>query len=155
MHPKSPALPRWARRALVVAVSLQLTIRVVGVVAARRRNVGDASSSPRIRRVKTMGQVTLRPTSQELARVEVDLALAGVEMDLTAASPAPGGLDLILTCAMAGGDVRVPSGWTVARDSRGLGGIIVKGDLVPAPPAEADLRVDLRAFAGGVTLHAG
>jgi hypothetical protein len=76
-------------------------------------------------------------------------------VDLSAARPAPGGLDLILTCAMAGADVRVPAGWTVARDSRGLGGITVKGTLAPAPPVLADLRVDLRAFAGGVTLHAG
>jgi hypothetical protein len=155
MHPKSPILPRWARRVLVVAGTLQLALRVGGVIAARRRNVGDASSSPRIRRVRTMGQVRLRPASQELARVEVDLALAGVELDLTAAKPAAGGIDLILSCAMAGGDVRVPAGWTVSRDSRGLGGITVKGVLEPAPPAQADLRVDLRAFAGGVTLHAG
>jgi hypothetical protein len=150
-----PPIPRWARRALVVAVGVQLALRVGGAVAARRRNVGNASSSPRIRRVKTLGQMRLSPASRELARVEVDLVLAGVDLDLTAAEPAPGGVDLILTCALASGDVRVPAGWTVARDSRGLGGITVRGDLAPAVPAQADLRVDLRAFAGGVTLHAG
>jgi hypothetical protein len=155
MRAKSPILPLWARRVLVVAGTVQLALRVGGVIAARRRNVGDSSSSPRIRRVKTLGQMRLRPASPELARVEVDLVLAGVDLDLTAAEPAPGGVDLILTCAMAGGDVRVPAGWTVAQDSRGLGGITVKGDLAPAAPAQADLRVDLRAFAGGVTLHAG
>jgi hypothetical protein len=155
MRAKPPTLPRWARRALLVAGTVQLALRVGGAVAARRRNVGDPSSSPRIRRVKTLGQISLHPASRELARVEVDLALAGVDLDLTEAEPAPGGVDLILTCVMAGGDVRVPAGWAVSQDCRGFGGIAVKGDLLPAPAAEADLRVDLRAFAGGVTLHAG
>jgi hypothetical protein len=154
MSAKPPVIPRWVRRFLAVVAVVQLALKVGGLLAARRRNVGDPSS-PRIRRVMTMGEVTLRPTSQELARVEVDAALAGVEVDLSRAKPAPGGVDLILSCAMAGGDVLVPPGWTVARDSRGVGGITVKGDLPSAPPAEADLRVDLRALAGGVTLHAG
>jgi hypothetical protein len=149
---KAVAIPRWARRALVVAGLIQLAVRVGGLVAARRLDLGDASS-PRIRRVKTLGQVVLRPESHGLARIEVDLALAGLELDLTKARPALGGIDLVLRCALAGGDVRVPAYWKVFWESRGAGGVTVKGGLTAPDPASADLRIDLRALAGGVTIR--
>lgn len=152
MSTKASVLPRWARRTLAVVGIFQLLVRGGGLLAARRLNVGEYTSA-RIRRVKTQGQLRISPDSQELARIELDLVLAGAELDLTAATPAPGGLDLVLTCVMAGGEVRIPAGWKVSWESRGVGGVSVKEGVTAALPATADLRVDLRAFAGGVTLR--
>ena len=149
---KAPVLPRWAKRALIAVGGFQLAVRAGGLVAAHRLDLGNASS-PRIRRVKTLGQITLRPESHELARVEVDLVLAGVELDLTKSRPAVGGIDLILKCALAGGNVRVPAHWRIFWDSRGPGGVTVKGGLTATDPASADLRISLSAFAGGVTIR--
>ncbi|HSE07449.1 MAG TPA: hypothetical protein VLB29_02180 [Nocardioidaceae bacterium] len=152
MTTKALALPRWARRALVAAGLFQLTMRVAGLVAAHRLDLGDASSA-RIRRVKTLGQAVLRPESHELARIEVDLVLAGVELDLTKAQPAVGGIDLLLKCVLGGGDVRVPAHWRLYWESRGAGGVTVKGGLTAPDPASADLRIALSALAGGVTIR--
>lgn len=152
MTTKPFAIPRWARRALVAAGVFQLAVRAGGLVAARRLDLGDATS-PRIRRVKTLGQIVLRPESHELARVQVDLVLAGVDLDLTKARPALGGIDLVLRCALAGGDIRIPAYWKVFWESRGAGGVTVKGGLTAPDPASADLRIDLTAFAGGVTIR--
>ena len=77
----------------------------------------------------------------------------GVELDLTKAQPAVGGIDLLLKCVMAGGDVRVPAHWRLYWESRGAGGVTVKGGLTATDPASADLRLDLSAVAGGVTIH--
>lgn len=147
-------LPRWARSTLVAVGTAQIGLKVGGRIVARRLDVGEETSA-RIRRVLTLGQLSLRPDSQELARIEVDLVLAGVALDLRATKPAPGGVDLILGCVLAGGDVWIPGTWGVSWESRGIGGLTIRGDLVPAPPAAADLRLDVRALAGGVTLHVG
>jgi hypothetical protein len=132
----------------------QLGIRVGGRLLARRLNSGDETSS-QLRRVQTMGQVSLRPTSHELSRLRFDLAFAGLDLDLTQARPAPGGTDILLNCAFGGGNVRVPAGWTIASDSRGVGAVAAKGDG-GAPGAHAataaDVRIHLRALFGGVTV---
>jgi hypothetical protein len=152
MTTRASVLPRWARRTLVAVGTFQILMRVGGLFAARRLDLGEPSSA-RIRRVKTLGTVTLRPESHELARIELDLVLAGAELDLTKARPALGGIDLILKCALAGGNVRVPAHWKIFWESRGPGGVTVKGGLTAPDPASADLRIDLSAFAGGVTIR--
>ena len=154
MSTRRSVLLRRARPWLLAAAAVQLALRGGGLLAARRLEVGDPSSA-RIRRVKTLGQVTMKADSKELARIELDLVLAGGRLDLTAASPAPGGIDLILTCALAGAEVRVPETWRISTDTHGPGGVTVKGALTTVNPASADLRVDLRAFGGGATLTAG
>lgn len=84
-----------------------------------------------------------------------DLVLAGMNLDLTQARPAPGGTDVTVNCALAGGDIRVPSTWTIVSDSRGAGGVTVKGatpDVAPEDRAAPQIRVHLRALLGGVTV---
>lgn len=101
-----------------------------------------------------MGPLVMSPDSQDLARIELDLVMAGAQLDLTGARPAPGGIDLILIVAMAGAEIRIPTEWRVSWSSRGPGGLDVKGPVLEADPASADLRVDVRVLAGGVTLRA-
>jgi hypothetical protein len=149
------ALPRWARRWLVAMGLFQLTLKVAGLVAARRMDEGTPSSS-RLRRVKTMGQVSLAADSQELSELEVDLAMAGAELDLSRARPAPGGVDVMLRCAMAGGEIVVPRHWRVAWDAKGVGGVAAQDPRLRSnglDPVTADLRVHLRALFGGVNLR--
>ncbi|MGH3507118.1 MAG: hypothetical protein ACRDO2_07930 [Nocardioidaceae bacterium] len=103
----------------------------------------------------TLGEVSLKATSETLSSLRFDLMLAGVDLDLTQANPAPGGTDITFTCLLAGGNVRVPAGWTVAADSVGVGGLSVKNSTDSADsvdPETADLRIHLRAFLGGVTV---
>ena len=134
---------------------VQMAIRVSGMVMAHRLDTGDEASGQQ-RRVKTMGQLALRPTSQELSRLQFDLALAGLDLDLTQARPAPGGVDILLNCLMAGGNIRVPAGWHVATESRGVGGVNVKTsdqELEDGEPTAADVRVHLNAAFGGVQVE--
>jgi hypothetical protein len=145
---------RRARPWLIGIGVAQLVIRIGGRVLAKRLNTGDESSSI-LRRVQTMGQVSLRPTSHELSSIQFDLAFAGLNLDLTRARPAPGGIDVGLTCVLAGGNIRVPSEWRIASETRGLGGVTMKGTgqaNEPQDSAGAALRIHLRAFLGGVTV---
>jgi hypothetical protein len=145
-------LSRRVRRFLFAATVVQLAVRAGGRLAARRLDVGE-ESSPRIRRVRTMGPLVLKPGAQDLARIELDLVMAGAQLDLTGARPAPGGLDLILTLAMSGAEVRLPRQWRVSWVQRGPGAVTVQGSLTEAEPAAADLRIDVRTLAGGATLR--
>ena len=145
---------RHVRRWLVVVGVIQAGVKIGGELAARRLDSGDESSSS-LRRVCTFGEVEVRPTSQSLSTLRFDLSFAGLELDLTQASPAPGGVDVTVTCALAGGNIRVPIGWRVASDVAGMGGVTVK-DESERPrvddPADADVRVHVRALFGGVTV---
>lgn len=155
MATTASAFPRWARRWLIAMGLFQLALRLGGMLLARRLDEGTPSSA-RLRRVKTLGQVSLAADSQELSELEVDLALAGTELDLSHARPAPGGVDVTLRCAMAGGEIVVPAHWRVAWDSRGLGGVAAQDPRLRSnglDPVTADLRVHLRALFGGVNLR--
>jgi hypothetical protein len=90
-----------ARPWLIGIGLVQLGIRIGGRVLASRLNVGDETTSE-LRRVQTLGQISLRPMSQELTSVRFDLVLAGMDLDLTQARPAPGGVDVTVNCALAG-----------------------------------------------------
>jgi hypothetical protein len=166
MSRKERSLARRARRWLLTLGVIQLLLRFGGQLAARRRDEGDESSA-RLRRVGTLGAVSLSPVSQGLAAVGLDLVLAGAELDLTGARPASGGVDLTLTCVLAGCDVRVPADWRVSWDRRGIGGVAPhnqrvspSGQMTGHQPDErdpdtADLRIHLRALFGGVNLLIG
>ena len=153
--PTTPSVLRRARRLLLAVGLFQLTLRLVGQVLARRLDEGTPSSS-RLRRVKTLGQVSLAADSQELDELELDLAMAGAELGLSGARPAPGGVDVTLRCAMAGGEIVVPEHWRVAWDSKGIGGVAAQDPRLRSnglDPVTADLRVHLRAVFGGVNLR--
>jgi hypothetical protein len=155
MATTASALPRWARRVLLAVGLFQLTLRVGGLLLARRLDEGTPSSG-RIRRIKTLGQVSITADSQELEELEIDLAMAGAELDLSRARPAPGGADVTFRCAMAGGEIVVPEHWRVAWDSKGVGGVAAQDPRLRSnglDPVTADLRVHLRAVFGGVNLR--
>lgn len=134
---------------------VQATIRVGGRVLAHRLDSGDESSG-RIRRVMTMGQVSLRPHSQDFSGAQLDLVMAGANLDLRNARPSPGGIDVTVNCSLAGADIRIPPEWTVSSDVVGLGGVNLRdsGPEAEAPDgASADLRIHLRALLGGVNVR--
>lgn len=153
---KRTGFQRRVRRLMLVMGILQLALRLGGLVLARRLDEGD-SSSPRLRRVKTLGGVILSLDSQELADVEVDLVFAGMQLDLSGAQPAPGGIELTLACAFGGGDIRVPRHWRVTWDRRGIGGVAIDPALATdgRDPATAELRVHVRSLFGGVNIRPG
>jgi len=135
--------------------ALQVAVAVTGNVLAKRRNTGDETSSI-IRRVVTQGGLQLRPRSTGLRRVELDAAMAGVELDLTGVpAKVPGGVDVDVRALMAGVDVTVPEGWSVWWDGSGPGGI---GPARKRPvqkaetPDDADVRVRARLLFAGVGL---
>src|SRR3954462_1279823 len=118
--------------------------------AARRLDEGDESSTS-IRRVVTMGGLELRPTSPTLARVRVDLVMAGGELDFTEAPPLPGGVDVTVRAVMAGMSIRVPRGWRLWSEFSGVGGMGAGAGVQETPEwVEADLRLHARAVFGGI-----
>lgn len=154
--PRSTRTP--LRRALPWVIGLaafQLTLRAGGLLLARRFDAGDASSSE-LRRVRTLGSVTLSSTSKALMHLQFELVFAGLDLDLRQAKPAPGGIDLELNCAFSGANIRVPADWRIAWDSRGPGGVDARRPGAAADaedPASADLRVHLRALFGGAAVR--
>ena len=140
---------------LVIWGALQLALRVAGIVLAKRRNTGDEFASV-IRRVVVQRGMELRPRSTALRRLEVDAAMAGVEIDLSGVpGKVPGGIDVEIRALMAGVDVAVPEGWSVDWQGSGPGGI---GPARKRPvqkaesPDDADVRVHARLLFAGVGL---
>src|SRR3712207_3820510 len=91
---------------------LQAAVALTGLVTARRTDLGDESSTS-IRRTRTHNGLELRPTNPALARVRVDLAMAGAEIDLTGVERPAEGIDVTIRALMAGAAVRVPADWRV------------------------------------------
>jgi hypothetical protein len=149
-------LPAGARKVLPWLagwMAFQGLLAVGGRVAARRLDQGD-NGSPTIRRVMTLGGVQLRPGSPTLARVELDLMMAGGELDLTATPPLPGGVDVVARVVMGGLAVRVPRGWRVYWDFRGVGGVGADAGVERTTDwASADLRLKARVILGGIGIE--
>jgi hypothetical protein len=149
-----PALARKVLPWLAGWMAFQVLLAVGGRVAASRLDRGD-DSSPDIRRVMTLGGVQLRPGSPTLSRVELDLVMAGGELDLTATPPLPGGVDVVARMAMGGLAIRVPGGWRVWWDLRGVGGIGADPGVERTSDwATADLRLKARVLLGGIGIEA-
>ena len=148
---------RIARRAwpwVVAWIGVQLVVRIAGRMAAARLDEGDESSTS-IRRVLTMGGLQLRPTNPQLSRIDVDLGMAGGEIDLTAIGDTAG-IDLTMRAVMGGLGVRVPPEWRVWTRFRGLGGVGTQPGVIRAHDEhEADLRVRGLALMGGIGVEAG
>jgi hypothetical protein len=146
-------LVRRLLTALGVWLGIQAVVAVAGRIAARRLDEGDEGST-RIRRVVTMGGLELRPGSPTLARVELDLVMAGAELDFTAAPPLPGGVDVTARMVMAGLSIRVPRGWRVWWESTGVGGMGADPGVQRTTDwVEADLRVRGRLLLAGVGIE--
>src|SRR3712207_2006513 len=81
----SRTLPPAVRRGLPWLLgwwALQAVLAVTGRLVAWRKDEGDESTAG-IRRVVALGGVELRPVHPELARVRLDLLMAGARLDLT------------------------------------------------------------------------
>ena len=148
---------RVARRALPWLagwLGFQLVLGLLGRLVARRLDEGDEDATA-IRRVLTLGGLELRPTNAGLSRIEVDLGMAGGEIDLTAI-PETAGIDLTVRAVMGGLAVRVPPDWRVWTSFRGVGGIGTDGGLTRTHDQHAaDLRVHVFAVMGGIGVEAG
>ena len=142
---------RRAFRGVALWVLGEAALLLVGRLAARRLNRGDEASTE-LRRLYVMTGEELRPTAPALSQVRIDAVMGGAQLDLTALSPPPGGIDVTLRALMGGIAVRVPRGWTTWWSFRGvMGGIGADAGIDRvADPAAADLRVHARAVMGGV-----
>jgi hypothetical protein len=137
--------------------AVQVAIRVAGTVLASRRNAGDEQSSE-IRRFIAQGGAQLKPRSPDLTRVDLELLMSGVDLDLShmPAKP-PGGVDVNVTAAMAGVQVTVPADWKVWWESSGVGGMDSDRKREPlraATKADADVRVTGRLLFAGTGIAA-
>src|SRR3712207_3882464 len=97
----------------------QVVVRRLGRLVSAR---WDAEDAGRIRRVVAMDGLQLAPTDPGLASIELDLVMAGGEIDLTGIAETPG-IDLTVRAVMSGVAVRVPPDWRVWSRFRGVGGI--------------------------------
>ena len=148
---------RMARRLLPWLagwLAFQGVVALAGRLLAARFDEGD-DSSKEIRRVLTMGGLELTPTNPAVSRIEVDLAMAGGEIDLTRLE-ATDGIDLTVRAVMGGLAVRVPPDWRVWSRFRGVGGIGTDGGLTRCHDEHnADLRVRALGVFGGIGVEAG
>lgn len=148
------APPSRLRRALPWiggALAVQGTVALAGLVWALRADEGDDGTTG-IRRVRVMGGTQLRPRNPGLARVRLDVVMAGGEVDLTGLAPVAGGVDVTVHAVMGGAAVRVPPGWRVWSGARGVaGGVGLQPGLQRTDdPRAADLRLHGWAVMGGV-----
>jgi hypothetical protein len=135
-------------------LAFQLVGALVGRLVAVLLDRGDESST-QIRRVRTMGGLELAPTNPAVTRIELDLGMAGAEIDLTGLADTPG-IDLTVRAVMGGLAVRVPPDWRVWSHFRGVGGIGTDGGLTRCHDEHnADLRVRAVALFGGIGVRAG
>ena len=101
-----------------------------------------------------MGGTELHPHHPELARVRLDLVMAGAEVDLGRVPRVPGGVDLTVRAWMAGAEVRVPAGWRVWVHRAGIGGVDVDPRIERTDDERgADLRVHATVVGAGVALE--
>src|SRR4051812_44176944 len=128
---------------LVVWLCLRVLVAGAGWLVARRVDIGDESTAT-IRRTRTAGALRLRPRHPHLARVRLDLVMAGGELDLTGVPPVEGGIDVTAHLVMAGLAIRLPAGWRVWWSSCGPGSIGLADDsgvLRTDDERGADLRI--------------
>ena len=151
---RSNPVVRRVLRTVALWLLGQAVLVVAGRLAARRFDEGDESSTD-IRRALVMTGEELRPTNPALSRVRLDAVMGGVQLDLTALPPAPGGIDVTVRALMGGAAVRVPRGWRTWWSFRGvMGGIGADAGIDRvSDPASADLRVHAQAVMGGVGIE--
>jgi hypothetical protein len=135
-------------------LGFQAALAVAGLLAAARLDEGGENSTV-IRRVRTMGGLQLKPTNPELSRVQLDLGMGGVELDLTGLERPERGVDVTVNLLMGGVAVEVPPDWRVWWSFAGVGGIGSDGAIARAGDEhEADLRIRARVLFGGVGVEA-
>ena len=138
---------------LVGWMAFQGLLAIAGRLAARRLDEGDENAAS-IRRVMAMGGLELHPASPTLSRVELDLAMAGAELDLSATPPLPGGVDVRVRMVMGGLAIRVPRGWKVWWELSGVGGVGAdEGVERTTEWVGADLRLNARVLLGGIGIE--
>jgi hypothetical protein len=135
-------------------LAFEAVVALIGRLLAARLDEGDDGSTE-IRRVRTLDSLVLRPTHPAVSRIEVDLGMAGAEIDLTGLAETAG-IDLTVRAVMGGLAVKVPPDWRVWSRFRGVGGIGTDGGLTRCHDEHnADLRVRAVAVFGGIGVEAG
>ena len=146
---------RKLRPWLVGWIGFQAAVALVGWLTAWRKDEGDESST-NIRRTLTHYGLEMQPRNPRLARMRVDLAMSGADIDLTALPRPETGIDLTVRVLMAGMAIRVPSDWRVWWEFRGIGGIGGDGAVQRTRDEhDADLRVHAVVLFGGIGVEAG
>jgi hypothetical protein len=141
-------------RVLLAWIGLQAAVAAAGALAAARLDVGGEASTV-IRRVRTMGGLELRPTNPRLARVQLDLAMSGAELDFSGMERPAGGADVTVHVVMGGVGIKVPADWRVWWSFAGVGGMGGDGGVQRTRDEHAaDLRIRARALFGGVGVEA-
>jgi hypothetical protein len=136
-------------------VALWAGSAAVGAVLSRRLARGDESSSE-LRVAAICWGRDLNARAEGLRSIEAIAVMGGIDLDLTAATPAREGASLDVLAVMGGVDVTVPHTWRVqVEDNAAAGGVEISvtddGDL-PADAPRLDVRV--RAYFGGVRVAA-
>jgi hypothetical protein len=146
---------RKLRPWLVGLIAFQAGVALVGWLTAWRKDEGDESST-NIRRTLTHFGLELQPRNPRLARIRVDLAMSGADIDLTTLPRPETGIDLTVRALMAGMAIRVPPDWRVWWEFRGLGGIGGDGAVQRTHDQHsADLRVHAVVLFCGIGVEAG
>lgn len=146
------AVPWW-RRALPWVLGwlgFQAAVATAGLLAGARLDEGGEASTI-IRRVRTMGGLRLRPTNPQLSRVQLDLMMGGVELDLTGMERPARGVDVTVHLLMGGVGVKVPADWRVYWSFAGVGGVGSDGGAARVSDEhQADVRIRAAVLFGGV-----
>ena len=154
-NPRALRILRRARPWLIGWAAFQAVVAAAGWLTAWRKNEGDESST-NIRRTLTHFGLELQPRNPRLARLRVDLAMAGADIDLTTLPRPETGIDLTARALMAGMAIRVPADRRVWWEFRGVGGIGSDGAVQRTDDERAaDLRVHAVVLFGGIGVEAG
>ena len=128
----------------------------IGLLLGWGRRRGRAVDEPEIAGLSVLSAARVATRSAEFRRASVTSVLGGLTLDLTRATPVPGGARVSATAVMGGIDVVVPAGWSVT--IRGIPLFGAWDDTTTAAPVGPDTpRLDIHAlllFGGLEVKHA-
>ncbi len=126
----------------------------IWVALGLRRRGEPITAGERARALAAFGVRRVRSTSERFAGGWAASFFGQLDLDLTRATPAPGGIDLSVTAVLGGADVVIPEGWAVRIRGLPLFGTwddttshVPPGDGVP------ELRMNAVAAFGGIEVR--
>ncbi len=139
-------------KALAGFVAFIGLVALSGFVVRRRFPAYGSSDDARVRITAALDGVEFASTAHQLTDLSALAYFGGIELDLTAATPAPGA-SIHLRALFGGIDVIVPDAWRVeVVTGGGMSGI--ENLTNPDVPSDAPLVViDAWAVMGGIEIH--
>lgn len=130
-------------------------VPAIGAVVSRQLARGDEGSSD-LRVAAIGGGREVHARSATLQSVEAIAVMGGIELDLTASTPVPGGATVDALAVMGGVEVKVPGTWAVEVEQEvTAGGVEVRVPDIEDLPADAPfVTIRIRAYMGGVDVRA-